>query len=1051
MRNRYYRYQNGILRRSVAFVLLSGLILLANISTAATTQDHYYAHDTVVDKHGVIAPWYDMPNGQIDYRVRIAAETMKRYPWTTSDRSIAPLPEYIYSSRWSIDKDGKITVPPIDDWMNGDLGQRAAYVLTGLVDYYRYTGDATAIAHMTYMADYMIEHCQTPSDHEWPDFFISVPTKGKAYYECDPKGHIQLDIVAEAGIGLLQAYQITENQKWFDAAKHWADLFAEKRNTNPGEMPWGRYANPEDTPWQINRQTGGIVFVLYFLDEIIDLGYTGENNEIVETRDAARKYFKEELLPYWTVDETFGINYWDWPSDVQLENVTEFACRYMMDNKDYFPNWKNDVRNVLSLFFNHTSVDTVSNGDVYNGAWAFPESSGCCGRSLWYGPMEIAWPFAQYAKSAESEWAREIARRMIILATYDIHETGYSEDNIDGGQLVNGDWFKIAHPMALKHCLNIIAWMPELFAPAGENHIIYSTAVVSDLRWETDALHYSTYDAPENTFEVLVLASAPENVFAGGELLAKRDDLLANGYMLEHVKGKGALLRVRHDGESDVTVQGMKSHNTAKPVDEIVLEESGEDMEIVFHGDKVHIIGDYSPEGGLAEVYLDGEKQLVGIDSYNSKPRSNQLLYYKNGLKNGKHTLKIVALGEKNPYSKGTKVHIDHCTYDTTECVPTHIGGGGPEGAQRWIFGYPKSDDYKDSNGDFWRPATEWTVRLGHMADSVERAWWTVPVECDIENTEDDEIYRYGAHAPEFIANFTVAPGRYYVRLKFASVREHGTNGEPISVDICGRNVLENLDIAATAGAPGRAVDIVINDVRPKNGIIDIRFYGATYLEGGCVMRPEAFVQAVEIGPGSGGDGDKPVFTKPKESAANLLKNGGFEEGLRGRVGSNNTTHDLTGWAGRFAGENKSYIWPETEFSAHPQWGTPSFHCGYQAVRTHTDGDGHTQIYQEANVGPDTKYMASVWVEAVDLHGKGFGTGDNDSAGLIVRELDKSGKLVLEHPKIEITEATDYTMLTSEFVTSPDTHKVQFILDTVIAAPYQEGHVTYDDCILVEM
>jgi hypothetical protein len=33
--------------------------------------------------------------------------------------------------------------------MNGDIGQRATSVLIGFSDYYRYTGDASAIAHLT--------------------------------------------------------------------------------------------------------------------------------------------------------------------------------------------------------------------------------------------------------------------------------------------------------------------------------------------------------------------------------------------------------------------------------------------------------------------------------------------------------------------------------------------------------------------------------------------------------------------------------------------------------------------------------------------------------------------------------------------------------------------------------------------------------------------------------------------------------------------------------------------------------------------------------------
>ena len=53
-------------------------------AAAATAKAHYYAHDAVLDSRGVIAPWYQGLNGQCDFRVRIAAETLKRYPWTTA-------------------------------------------------------------------------------------------------------------------------------------------------------------------------------------------------------------------------------------------------------------------------------------------------------------------------------------------------------------------------------------------------------------------------------------------------------------------------------------------------------------------------------------------------------------------------------------------------------------------------------------------------------------------------------------------------------------------------------------------------------------------------------------------------------------------------------------------------------------------------------------------------------------------------------------------------------------------------------------------------------
>ena len=45
-------------------------------------------------------------------------------------------------------------------------------------------------------------------------------------------------------------------------------------------------------------------------------------------------------------------------------------------------------------------------------------------------------------------WAREVARRQTILCTYDAHETGVVEDNVDGGVMVAGQWFNSRPPLA---------------------------------------------------------------------------------------------------------------------------------------------------------------------------------------------------------------------------------------------------------------------------------------------------------------------------------------------------------------------------------------------------------------------------------------------------------------------------------------------------------------------------------------------------------------------------------------------------------------------------
>ncbi|PIU95811.1 MAG: hypothetical protein CO096_17780 [Armatimonadetes bacterium CG_4_9_14_3_um_filter_66_14] len=1042
-----------------AAVVLSALAVLAD----QAGEQRYYAHGKVEDANGVIAPWYQGQNGQCDLRVRIAAETLKRYPWVGADKSVTPGPHFVFNGHWSIAADGAITVPTeVADWNDGDLGQRAAYVLASLIDYYRYSGDPAAVSLLSVFADFLLDHCQTTADHPWPRFLISCPTKGKHYAQADPTGFIQLDLVAEAGTELVRAYELTGNKRWLDAALHWAELLAEKRGREPGTPPWGRYANPEDVPWGKsptgNLQTGGVAFLLAFFDQLIRLGYTGSNDCLVDAREAGRAYLRDQLLPRWTVDDTWGRNYWDWEDPVHAENVTEWVVQQLLDHPDVFPNWRADARNILSLFLNRTSVSPNSRGDVYSGAWAYPESSGCCGRSLWYGPLELAPIYAKYGVLVDSEWAREMGRRQMLLATYDIHETGVVEDNLDGGQIVAGGWFKIAHPMALKHVLHAMAWLPEEFGANRENHLVRTDSVVRSVVYGDGRVAYTTFDAPPPSVDVLRLAFRPLRVTAESKPLGERQQLDANGFQLTPLPGGDFVLTIRHDGCLEVVVEGDDPQQVA---DDSALQYQG-DWSAVQHsddcgggvhststtdaaasfdftGNQVRLVGAVGPVGGTADVYLDGTKQLAGIDCWCPQERRQQVLYYKNGLAPGKHTLKVVARGEKNPLSQGTTVSVDAVQWSAAEGRTGFGEGGGPTEAQRVIFGYTDRTDSVDSAGNAWRPATEFVGQCGNMADVVVRSWWTTPQAERIANTPDPELYRRGAHGRDLTAYFTVGPGSYHVRLKLAETRDVELHRRLSTIEVNGSEVVEGLDIAATAGGLNRAVDLVFNDVRPKNGVIAVRFRNR--------HAGEAIIQAIEVGPGDGGPGAKPVVVDlPWEPE---LVNAGFEDGVAGATGSDGSTTGGLGWTYVFQGKKRSYVWGETGFDIHPDWGPPMPRTAKEALRTHTDGEGHNLVYQDVEVRPAQTYTASVWVRARDLHGKGFGTTPGDSAGLLLYELDATGAIQAKHPKRALREAGEWVKLETTFAARPDTRTVRFVLDTVIGCKYDEGSVTYDDCALV--
>jgi hypothetical protein len=621
-----------------------------------------------------------------------------------------------------------------------------------------------------------------------------------------------------------------------------------------------------------NLQTGSVALILRFLNDVIRTGYAGKDDSLLKARDAGEKYLRDELLPKWNRDPTFGNYYWDWDNPTYTFAVAGFVSQYMMSRPEAFPDWKTDVRNILSLNFCRTSVNPESKGDVYSGAWAFPESSSCCLTSLQYPITATAAIMAEYAARTNDPWAREIARRQVTLWTYDMHETGVVEDLINGGVYVAAIWFNCGHTWPFRCLLEHMAWQPELTGASRENHIMRSAAIVTDVRYGKGKIAYKTFDAIAPSEDVLRLAFAPKSISADGKPLAKRETLAENGYAVKSLPNGDCIVTIRHDGCKSVIVEGDDPQELAEDgqlryegawTDEKSPEASGGKLHVAeaanasvsfeFDGNQVRLIGRADPHGGKADVYLDGEKQLCGIDFWSPQTRDQQVLCYKNGLAQGKHTLKITALGTKNPYSKGTKVFLDAMQWSAAQGEAGLGEASGPAEAQRVIFGYTNRKDYVDSHGHAWRPAAEYIMRIAGFADLEPIAMWTEPKVNDVAETKDAELYRYGVHGRDFTAYFTVDPKQtYHARIKLCQADAPDGPGKlATSIDIQGKTAVADVDIAATAGGLGKAADLVFNDIKSKNGVIAIRFWNR--------FSGEAMVQAIEIGPNRSEPGAKPV------------------------------------------------------------------------------------------------------------------------------------------------------------------------------------------------
>lgn len=853
-------------RESLLAVALAGTVLVTCLE-AGTTLPAYYAHPTVEDEHGVIAPWHQGLNGQLDERLQIAVNVLKRYPWVDRPKAVMAAPDFVYNSHWSIRDDGTILIPPTTDWMCGDLCQRAWSTVKGLTAYYQYSGDPIAFLYIPLTVDYILDYGLTGEEADWPRFPISTPTLGKAYGRCDPRGRNQLDLCAITGIEVLRAHKLTGNPRYLEMACHWGDVFAAKcQFAQPEVSPWNRYVDPAVVGWS-DVLTGTTSIIVDFLDDLIQVGHTGNGGAIVRARDAGRRFLNEQMFPAWWVNDTWGRTYWDWDNPMMCGMVSMCADHFLR-HPEVYPNWRTDLRNMLSLVWNRNGADPASRGDVYSGTWAFPESSVCCGTSLSYNQYTAGPTLLRYAAQADSAWAREIGRRMMLMATYDSLPNGVVKDGLLGEQVATGEWSNLAHPWPLCQILEAISWLPVEFAPSRENHIVRSTSVVREVLYEKGRVSYATFDAPRGVHEVLRLAFRPDSVRADGRRLKERSQLGSNGYTVEPLANGDCLVTIRHDRRPRVVVEGpdpqeqtddaalrfVGAWETATALAAVggsyrVAGVAEAEMTFAFDGNQVRLLGPVGPEGGWADVFVDGVREPTIVECWNPAIRHRQPIFQKKGLADGRHELRLVVRGDKNPLAQGTRVGVDAVQHSAATGSTGFGAGGGPTEAQRMIFGYTGRQDYLDSRGHAWRPGTEFVARFGFGVDTVARCWWRTRRSMYIGGTPDAEIYRYGVHAPEFWVNVTMGPGSYRVRLHWADTPETpwmeregkwDPVSRPTSVAINGTSVIENLSVRKEVGT-FRAYIREFPGIRPRNGVIELRFTGAA--------GHEAMIQAVEVIP----------------------------------------------------------------------------------------------------------------------------------------------------------------------------------------------------------
>jgi hypothetical protein len=88
-----------------------------------------------------------------------------------------------------------------------------------------------------------------------------------------------------------------------------------------------------------------------------------------------------------------------------------------------------------------------------------------------------------------------------------------------------------------------------------------------------------------------------------------------------------------------------------------VSRRGGDEARCTFEGTAVAVVGRARPDGGRARVFLDG-KPVATVDAYAPQDTNDIDLWHTDGLRPGRHALRIVTLERANARSSGNRVEL---------------------------------------------------------------------------------------------------------------------------------------------------------------------------------------------------------------------------------------------------------------------------------------------------------------------------------------------------------------------------------------------------------
>jgi hypothetical protein len=428
-------------------------------------------HPIKTGEDGSIIPWYDKnPGRSYNHVINLVWNF-----WYNMRTDLNGLPYYMNHQVWN---------PDFND-PRGIGGDQFAMALSSFQLYYPYTGDENVKADMYFIADFYLTYGLSPANARWPN--LPFPYNTLLYsgrYDGDMragKDVVQPDKAGSFGLELVHLYKMSsgynfnENRRYLEAAIAIANTLAEKIKV--GNI------NYSPLPFKVNVFTGETELLRHaeFTGTWIDsAGYTSNwapamrlFEELAKLKEGDTLAYRSgfENLLHWMKICPMKENKWgpffedvDWWSETQINAMT-FA-RFIMDHRDYFDDWQNDVKKIIEWTHRTFGNDTWKK----------------------YG-VTVTNEQTVYQAPANSHSARQAADELLYVSLtgdsslYDnaIRELNWATYMVDfdGKNRFPGDehWLTDGYGDYIRHFLRAMDAIPSL-TPPDENHIISSTSVI---------------------------------------------------------------------------------------------------------------------------------------------------------------------------------------------------------------------------------------------------------------------------------------------------------------------------------------------------------------------------------------------------------------------------------------------------------------------------------------------------------------------------------------------------------------------------------------------